>query len=215
MTRGSSAFRERVCINAQKLSKDPVFFVDILNEQKPGAGLPLRLSPHNQIRTMSKGTEIDKLDKQILSILMRNAKKPYTDIAKQLYVSGGTIHVRMKKMEDAGIVKGYSLNVDPASLGYDITAFLGVYLDKSSLYDDVADELEEIPEVIAAHYTTGLYSIFATIVCRDTKHLREVLHDKIQKIEGIQRTETFISLQESINRPIDITGEGQDGSADQ
>jgi Lrp/AsnC family transcriptional regulator for asnA, asnC and gidA len=192
-----------------------IFFGEFQKKPKQRAGPKERFSPHNQIETMAKGTEIDKLDKQILSILMRNAKKPYTDIAKQLYVSGGTIHVRMKKMEDAGIVKGYSLNVDPASLGYDITAFLGVYLDKSSLYDDVADELEKIPEVVAAHYTTGLYSIFATIVCRDTKHLREVLHDKIQKIEGIQRTETFISLQESINRPIDITGEGQENSADE
>ncbi|MCB9299061.1 MAG: Lrp/AsnC ligand binding domain-containing protein [Lewinellaceae bacterium] len=155
---------------------------------------------------MSKGTDIDKLDKQILSILMRNAKQPYTDIAKQLFVSGGTIHVRMKKLEDAGVVKGYNLAVDYSKLGYDICAFLGIYLDKSSLYDDVAKELGKIPEVVAAHYTTGLYSIFAQIVCRDTKHLREVLHDKIQKIQGIQRTETFISLQESIERPIDIVG---------
>ncbi|MCB0558393.1 MAG: Lrp/AsnC ligand binding domain-containing protein [Lewinellaceae bacterium] len=159
---------------------------------------------------MSKGTEIDKLDKQILSILMRNSKKAYTDIAKQLYVSGGTIHVRMKKLEESGIVKGYNLTVDYNKLGYDICAFLGIYLDKSSLYDDVAVELENIPEIVAAHYTTGLYNIFAQIVCRDTDHLREVLHDKIQKIAGIQRTETFISLQESIDRPINILGD-EDG----
>ena len=161
---------------------------------------------------MSKGTDIDKLDKQILSILMKNSKKPYTDIAKQLYVSGGTIHVRMKKLEESGIVKGYNLTVDYSKLGYDICAFLGIYLDKSSLYDDVAVELENIPEIVAAHYTTGLYNIFAQIVCRDTDHLREVLHDKIQKIAGIQRTETFISLQESIDRPINILGEeGEEG----
>lgn len=154
---------------------------------------------------MSKPKEIDKLDKQILSILMRNAKQAYTEIASQLYVSGGTIHVRMKKLEDIGIVKGYNLEVDYSKLGYDISAFLGIYLDKSSLYDDVAAELEKIPEITAAHYTTGLYNIFAKIVCRDTDHLREVLHDKIQKIVGIQRTETIISLQESINRPIDLS----------
>ena len=159
---------------------------------------------------MSKGTDIDKLDKQILSILMRNSKKPYTDIAKQLYVSGGTIHVRMKKLEEAGIVKGYNLTVDYSKLGYDICAFLGIYLDKSSLYDDVALELEKIPEIVGAHYTTGLYNIFAKIVCRDTDHLREVLHDKIQKISGIQRTETIISLQESIDRPINIAEEEEE-----
>ena len=149
---------------------------------------------------MSKSNEIDKLDKQILSILMRNAKKAYTDIAKQLYVSGGTIHVRMKKLEEAGIVKGYNLTVDHSKLGYDICAFLGIYLDKSSLYNEVLEELERIPEIVGAHYTTGQYSIFAKIICQDTNHLRQVLHDKIQKISGIQRTETFISLEESIDR---------------
>lgn len=156
---------------------------------------------------MSKNNEIDKLDKQILSILMGNAKKPYSEIAKQLYVSGGTIHVRMKKLEESGIVKGYHLAIDHSRLGYDVCAFLGIYLDKSSLYDDVAKELEKIPEIVGAHYTTGLYNIFAKIICRDTTHLRAVLHDKIQKIPGIQRTETFISLEESINRPIDIVDE--------
>ena len=144
------------------------------------------------------------MDRKILAKLMRNAKKPYTEIAQELYVSGGTIHVRMKKLEDAGIVKGYNLMVDYEKLGYDVIAFLGVYLDKSSLYDEVAKELEAIPEVVDAHYTTGLYSIFVKIVCRDTGHLRDVLHDKIQPIKGIQRTETFISLDESISRPLDI-----------
>ncbi|MEN9610660.1 MAG: hypothetical protein RLZZ628_1474, partial [Bacteroidota bacterium] len=104
-----------------------------------------------------------------------------------------------------GIVVGASLSVDYAKLGYDISAFLGIHLDKSSLYDEVAEQLKSIPEIVAAHYTTGLYSIFAKIICRDTNHLKDVLHDKIQKIPGIQRTETFISLQESINRPIDIS----------
>ncbi len=158
---------------------------------------------------MSKVNDIDKLDKQILSILMLNAKKAYTDIAKQLYVSGGTIHVRMKKLEDAGIVKGYNLEVDHAKLGYDICAFLGIYLDKSSLYENVAKELEGIPEIVGAHYTTGLYNIFAKILCRDTNHLRDVLH-RIQEVKGIQRTETFISLEESINRPIAIEKEEEE-----
>ena len=151
--------------------------------------------------------EIDEVDKQILAILMRDAKTPYTDIAKNIHVSGGTVHVRMRKMEQMGIVVGASLSVDYTKLGYDISAFLGIHLDKSSLYDEVSEELKSIPEIVAAHYTTGLYSIFAKIICRDTNHLKEVLHDKIQKIPGIQRTETFISLQESINRPIDISVE--------
>ncbi len=159
---------------------------------------------------MGKNKDVDKLDRKILSILMQNAKQAYTDIAQQLFVSGGTIHVRMKKMEDSGVVTGYSLSVDQGKLGYDVCAFLGIYLDKSSLYDDVASQLELIPEIVDAHYTTGLYNIFAKIVCRDTNHLRSVLHDRIQKIAGIQRTETFISLQQSINRPLHIVEEDEE-----
>ena len=153
---------------------------------------------------MPKLPDIDEVDRQILSILMTDAKTPFTDIAKNIHVSGGTVHVRMRKMEQLGIVTGASLTIDYTKLGYDISAFLGIYLDKSSLNDEVADELKKIPEIVEAHYTTGLYSIFAKIICRDTSHLKEVLHDKIQKIGGIQRTETFITLQESINRPIKI-----------
>lgn len=153
--------------------------------------------------------EIDDVDRQILSLLMKDAKTPFTDIAKMIHVSGGTVHVRMRKLEQLGIVTGASLSIDYSKLGYDVSAFLGIYLDKSSLYDEVSEQLKKITEVVAAYYTTGLYSIFAKVICRDTKHLREVLHDKVQKIAGIQRTETFISLQESINRPIDIMAESE------
>ncbi len=153
---------------------------------------------------MARHVDIDEIDLKILSILIKDAKTPYTDIAKQIDVSGGTVHVRMRKMENMGLVKGANLKVDYRKLGYDISAFLGIYLDKSSLYGDVISALEKVPEVVQAYYTTGNYSIFAKIVCRDTDHLRSVLHDKIQHVNGIQRTETFISLEESIHRPIVI-----------
>ena len=156
---------------------------------------------------MQKYSDIDSTDLRILSLLIENAALPYTEIGKRVFVSGGTVHVRMKKMEQLGIVKGSQLLIDPAKLGWDISAFLGVYLDKSSLYEQVAQELERIPEVVNIHYTTGIYSIFIKIVCRDTGHLREILHDKIQKVSGIQRTETFISLEERINRSIPLTDE--------
>jgi Lrp/AsnC family transcriptional regulator, regulator for asnA, asnC and gidA len=148
--------------------------------------------------------DIDHTDRQILSLLMEDANIPFTEIAKKIHVSGGTVHVRMKKLTDLGIVKGANLSIDYTALGYDVVAFLGIYLDKSSLYDEVSEKLKAIPEIVAANYTTGAYSIFIKIICRDTNHLRDVLHDKIQKIGGIQRTETFISLEESINRPINL-----------
>jgi Lrp/AsnC family transcriptional regulator for asnA, asnC and gidA len=153
---------------------------------------------------MDKNLEIDNIDLKILSLLMENADMPYTDIAKKVFVSGGTVHVRMKKLEQMGIVKGASLSIDYSKLGYDITAFLGIYLEKSSYYDQAAKDLINIPEVVNVHYTTGNYSMFVKIVCKDTNHLRQVLHDKIQKVTGIQRTETSISLEESINRNISL-----------
>jgi Lrp/AsnC family transcriptional regulator for asnA, asnC and gidA len=146
--------------------------------------------------------KIDDLDYKILKILMRDAKIPYTDIAKKLFVSSGTVHVRMRKLESLGIVTGSQIIIDHGKLGYDVVAFLGIYLEKSSLYNQVINELQKIPEIVGAHYTTGVYSIFAKIICQDTNHLREVLSRDIQKIQGIQRTETFISLHESINRPV-------------
>lgn len=147
---------------------------------------------------------LDETDLKILSILMKDAKTPYTDIAKTLFVSSGTVHVRMKKMEDMGIIRSFNLQLNYQKLGYDITAFLGIYLNKSSQYDVVAKQLEAIPEIVDCHYTTGNYSMFVKLVCKDTDHLRQVLMDKIQKIGDITRTETFISLQESISRPIKI-----------
>lgn len=148
--------------------------------------------------------EIDQLDKQILAKLVEDGKMPYTDIAKILFVSSGTIHVRMKKMEQLGIVLGSSVTLDYHKLGYDVTAFLGVYLEKNSLYSEVIEQIKGIPELVEANYTTGPYSIIAKIVCKDTNHLRHVLQDRLEKIQGIQRTETFISLEESINRPVNF-----------
>jgi Lrp/AsnC family transcriptional regulator for asnA, asnC and gidA len=148
--------------------------------------------------------EIDKLDKQILSILMKDATLPYTEIAKDLSVSGGTVHVRMKKLEELGILKGSHLFINQNKIGYDICAFLGIFLKKGSEYNDAVSRMLEIPEIVELHYTTGQYSMFAKIICRDTQHLRQVLNEKIQAIKGVRRTETFISLEESISRQISI-----------
>src|SRR6478752_7003485 len=148
---------------------------------------------------------LDKLDFQIIQEMMGNAEISYADLGKKLFVSGGTIHVRIKKLEEAGIVKGTKLNVDIKQLGYDVIAFIGIFLEKSSLYDTVAKELKKIPEIVRLNYTTGNYSMFAEIVCKNIQQLRFVLHDELQKIKGIERTETFISLEESFNRDVRVT----------
>ena len=137
---------------------------------------------------------------------MEDAGISYADLGKQLFVSGGTIHVRIKKLQEIGIVKGTRLNVDLKLLGYDITAFVGIFLEKSSLYDQVAEDLKKIPEIVRLNYTTGNYSMFLEVVAKDITQLRYVLHDQLQKIKGIERTETFISLDESFNRHVPVAG---------
>jgi Lrp/AsnC family transcriptional regulator for asnA, asnC and gidA len=153
---------------------------------------------------MSKGVELDVLDRKILTILMEDAVVPYTEIAKQLDVSAGTIHVRMKKLLEQGVVKGSQLIIDPVVIGYDICAFIGIFLDKGSAYSDVRKQMMNIQEIVDLQYTTGVYSIFAKVLCRDTNHLRVVLNEKIQPIQGIQRTETFIALEQGFARQINI-----------
>ncbi len=108
---------------------------------------------------------LDKLDLQIIHEMTANAEISYADLGKKLFVSGGTIHVRIKKLEEAGIVKGTRLSVDLKQLGYDVIAFIGIYLEKSSLYDSVAKDLEKIPEIVRLNYTTGNYSMFAEVIC--------------------------------------------------
>ena len=151
---------------------------------------------------MPSKLNLDKLDFQIIQEMMEDAEISYADLGKKLFVSGGTIHVRIKKLEELKVVKGKKLSVDLKSLGYDVIAFIGIYLEKSSLYDSVAKELKKVQQIVRLNYTTGNYSMFAEIVCKDIQELRYVLHDELQKIKGIERTETFISLEESLDRNV-------------
>ena len=150
---------------------------------------------------MSEKLKLDDIDLKILSFLMQDAQMSYTEIAKHVFVSGGTVHVRMKKMQQMKVVIGSELRIDFTKLGYDIKAFLGIFLEKSAYYNHVIRQLKQIPEIVSVDYTTGNYSMFALMYCKDTNHLRDVLHDKIQKVQGIERTETIISLSEDIKRP--------------
>ncbi|HEY0297831.1 MAG TPA: Lrp/AsnC ligand binding domain-containing protein [Arachidicoccus sp.] len=153
---------------------------------------------------MNKKLNLDKLDYQIIDEMTRNAEISYADLGKKLFVSGGTIHVRIKKLQETGIITGSRLTVSIKELGYDVIAFVGIYLQKSSMYEDVAKELKKISQIVRLNYTTGTYSMFAEIVCKDIQQLKQVLHDRLQNIKGIERTETLISLEESFNRNVQV-----------
>ena len=153
---------------------------------------------------MATKLNFDKLDLQIISEMMKNASASYKELGKKLYVSGGTVHVRMKKLQRLGVITGSRYHINLKKVGYDVIAFIGIYLKESSLYDTVAKDLQKMPEIVRLNYTTGNYSMFAEIVCKDISQLRFVLHDQLQKIKGIERTETFISLEESFSRNVKV-----------
>ncbi|MGB9096006.1 transcriptional regulator AsnC [Erwinia sp.] len=151
---------------------------------------------------MADNLQIDSLDRGILNALMENARTAYAELAKVFNVSPGTIHVRVEKMKQAGIIKGTRLEIDPKHLGYDVCCFIGIILKSARDYPAAVAKLEALDEVVEAWYTTGHYSIFIKVMCRSIDALQLVLINKIQTIDEIQSTETLISLQNPIMRTI-------------
>lgn len=151
---------------------------------------------------MTQIYQIDNLDKTILRTLIKNARTPYAELAKQCNVSPGTIHVRVEKMKEAGIISGMNLNIDAKKLGFDVSCFIGIILKTAKDYHVVITKLKTIDEVLEAHYTTGQYSIFIKIMTTSIDALQHLLINKIQTIDEIQSTDTLISLTNPILRTI-------------
>lgn len=156
------------------------------------------------MKIVNENVKLDGIDKTILNFLMQDAKKPILEIAKNIGITGAAVHQRLRKLEKSGLIEGSKMILDARLLGYKTMAFVGVYLDKAVSNPQAVAKLREIPEVIECHYTTGNWSIFIKILCRDNEHLMHVLNKNIQAIEGVSRTETFISLNQQINRQIKI-----------
>lgn len=152
----------------------------------------------------SKELHIDGIDKIILSYLMEDARTPILRISKKIGISGAAIHQRLRKLEASGLITGSKFEINTKVLGYKTLAFVGIFLDTASKYSAALNLLKEIPEVIESHYTTGNYAIFIKILCRDNEHLMSLLNKDIQSIKGVARTETFISLDQQINRQIKL-----------
>lgn len=148
--------------------------------------------------------KIDNLDRKILEIVMRNARIPSKDVAVVCGVSRAAIHQRIQRMIDLKVITGSGYHVNQKVLGYTTCTYIGVKLEKGSMYKDVVPELEKIPEVVECHFTTGPYTMLIKLYARDNQHLMELLNDKIQMIHGVMATETLISLDQSMNREIPI-----------
>lgn len=156
------------------------------------------------MKIVNDNVKLDGIDKTILNFLMKDAKKPILEIAKNIGITGAAVHQRLRKLEKSGLIEGSKMMLDARLLGYKTMAFVGVYLDKAVSNPQAVKKLSEIPEVIECHYTTGNWSIFLKILCTDNEHLMQVLNKNIQAIEGVSRTETFISLNQQIDRQIKI-----------
>ena len=145
---------------------------------------------------------IDNLDRKILEIIMKNARIPSKDVAAECGVSRAAIHQRIQRMIDLDVITGSGYHVNPKVLGYSTCTYVGVRLEKGSMYRQAVESLEQIPEVVECHFTTGPYTMLIKLFARDNQHLMELLNDKIQHIEGVMSTETLISLEQSINREV-------------
>ena len=153
---------------------------------------------------MDKNFHIDELDRKILAVLVKNAKTPFLEVAKMCNVSGSAIHQRVNRLMQAGIITGAHFSIDPKKLGLPTLAYVGVYLENARVFNDVLQKMQNIPEIIQCHYTTGQYSMFIKVYAKDNSHLKQVLSDKLLAIPGISRTETFMSLEVLIDKEIPV-----------
>jgi len=144
--------------------------------------------------TTNTQKNIDELDQKILKLITKNARIPFLEVARECGVSGAAIHQRVQRLLNLGVVSGSEFILCPEKLGYNTCAFMGIHLEKASFHKQVVEQLMKIPEIIECHYTTGQYAIFLKIQTKTNKHLKQIIDDEFQKIEGIARTETFMSL---------------------
>ena len=148
--------------------------------------------------------KLDGIDKKILKMLIENSRRPILEIAKNIGISGAAIHQRLRKLESQNLIIGSSIIVNTKVLGFTTMAFIGIFLDKATSNKTVVNQLKEIPEILECHYTTGDWSVLAKLICKDNEDLMEILTKKIQTIQGVSRTETYISLEQQINRQISL-----------
>lgn len=153
---------------------------------------------------MTLRNQLDDTDLRILDIISKNARTPFKDVAAEVGVSRAAVHQRVNRMIDLNVIVGSGYHIDPKKIDFKTCTYIGIFLEKGSLYSTVTEKLKLIPEVVECHYTTGQYAIFVKVYAKDNEHLRDILSDKIQKISGVASTETFISLDETFNREVPI-----------
>ena len=150
-----------------------------------------------------KYCDLDSLDEQILKLIASNARIPFLEVARACNVSGAAIHQRIQKLMNLGVLKGSEFILDPEKIGYETCAYIGLYLKNPEQFDEVVKSLEQVPEVVECHYTTGQYDMFIKLYARNNDHLLHIIHEKLQHL-GLSRTESLISFKEVFKRQIPI-----------
>jgi Lrp/AsnC family transcriptional regulator, regulator for asnA, asnC and gidA len=148
--------------------------------------------------------DIDDLDEKILKLITKNARIPFLEVARECGVSGAAIHQRVQRLLNIGVVSGSEFLINPQKLGYNTCAYMGIYLEKATYHTRVVQELAKIPEIVECHYTTGQYAIFIKVQTKTNKHLKKLIDNEIQEIEGVARTETYISLEMEFKRQVPV-----------
>ena len=146
---------------------------------------------------------LDSLDKKILSLIASDARTPFLEVARACNVSGAAIHQRIQRLTAIGILKGSQFIINPEKIGYETCAYIGLYLKDPSKFDEVVEELRKIPEVVECHYTTGGFDMFIKLYAKNSHHLLNIIHDKLQPL-GLSRSETIVSFNAVINRQLPI-----------
>ncbi len=149
-------------------------------------------------------TTLDATDRKILRFLIKNARMPYLEIARECGISGAAIHQRIKKLEDMGVIMGSRLVVAPKSLGFDVCAFISIRVSDVKRQQDTVEQLRKIPEIVECHYITGSYNLMVKLYCVDNEHLMRTIFDHILQVQGVSSTQTYISLNETFQREIHV-----------
>ncbi len=147
-------------------------------------------------------TQLNDIDRKILKFLIKNARMPYLEIARECGISGAAIHQRIRKLEELDIIQGSRLMVNPKALGFDVCAFIGITLKDPQMLIETMDKIMAVPEIVESHFVTGDYNILAKIYCYDNEHMMRTLFDRILSIPGVSSTQTFLSLNECFQRQI-------------
>ncbi len=153
---------------------------------------------------LEQAADIDQLDEKILKLITKNARIPFLEVARECGVSGAAIHQRVQRLFNIGVLTGSEFIVNPQKLGYNTCAYMGIYLEKAKFHTQVVAAMRKIPEIVECHYTTGQYAIFIKIQTKTNKHLKKIIDEKLQEIEGIARTETFVSLEMDFKRQVQV-----------